>query len=148
MARKLAGIAALALLSIAQPGATEDGYYRLRQSVDPITDATECSVTPGPAYRYREYGGPPIAIVINGRLSIGIMGEEFPGEKSAIRVDQNPPHVFEEMLRGDAARRLVEEIRAGEAITTRYSDWPYNINRDNQHPTSNFAQLVDACLGR
>lgn len=117
-------------------------YVQTRR-VDKINDTASCTVMADTSHRIK---GGLLGMVIGGRLSFSVMGDNFPGEKQAIRVDGNPAYVFDEFVTGESAIRLLAELKSGSSVTTRFNEWPQHVNRDNTHKVCNFAQLVEDCL--
>lgn len=117
--------------------------YVASRRVDRITDENSCTVLL--SHNHGKSDGSPIVIFARGGMSFGVMGDDFPGEKEAIRVDSNPAYVFDDFLSGDRAKRLLNEIRSGKNLTTRYSEWPYHVNRDRTLQICNLAEAIDEC---
>lgn len=145
----------LAALSIAAPvGAQEptraelcaaaEPLWETEHKVDAITDARQCTVSlVNPAW---SRAGGVFFIAREGRATFMVMGDRFPGEESAIRVDKNKARIFREQLTGPAARALIAELAEGEHVTTRYIEWPSGAPMTAVNQICDLPEKIRECL--
>lgn len=76
------------------------------------------------------------------RLSVG--ASRYPGSSIAIRVDDKPAFVANERaaFSGAKAKEIVEAIKGGKQVITRYDKWPQGTN-DATFGTYGFAEAVE-----
>ena len=119
--------------------------WSVKHKVDEISDAKTCTVSlENPGW---SIDGGLFFVSINGAAAFSVLGDEYPGEESAIRVDSNAPHIFREMLQGARAARLVRELEAGDYVVTRYIEWPSGAPSTARHQICDLPQKIRECLG-
>lgn len=105
--------------------------------VDAITDEKSCSVAnadlgPGAVY----------VRVTRARLAFMVPSGNFPGEATYIRVDEHTAHRFTDVMTGQAADRLLNQLDGATAVRTRFTVWPEGYSSDALMPACNLHEKV------
>lgn len=100
--------------------------WRTTCRVDGMDDSHWCALLRGSL---------AIGIGKSGRPLVSIGSEHFPGSKITIRIDKNPPitamagNGFSEQQ----AKEIIDQLKGGETVLTRYVKWPRQSNVDESH---------------
>lgn len=85
--------------------------------------------------------------IINGRYSVYIGSNHYPGSLSAIKVDSSETiYGYEGLINKPIV--VIEQMKKGKIAYTRYKKWPYDLNRDNEVDLSGFTQQFIEMLKR
>ncbi|MBN8740243.1 MAG: hypothetical protein BGP24_00825 [Lysobacterales bacterium 69-70] len=112
-----------------------------RVKVDEMTDAKTCLVVPDgdmpyPMFHYEK----------GGRVSVGVVGGDFPGKDVSFRVDKLPALSEREMLTGAGAQKLVQQIRAGgKMLLVRSYEWPSEVAQTKEFNLDGIVAALDDC---
>lgn len=109
---------------------------------DGMTDETTCTV------RNRHAKDALLVVATKGRASFMLVGDKYPGEPMAVRVDQHSPIRFDEVLRGAQAAKFQQQLRSGETVQTRFVSWPYGTNTDRKMPVCDLPAKIDDAIAR
>ena len=97
------------------------GNWWIRCGKDAMEDFAYCDMT-------RE--DLAVSLYDDGRVFVIIGVNNYPGSKIAIRIDKGKPISGEAGFVGNEARKIIEKLKAGKTVTTRYQEWPYRVNID------------------
>lgn len=115
--------------------------WSARVDVDEMTDARTCLVKPDgdmpyPMFHYEK----------GGRISVGVVGGDFPGKDVSFRVDKLPALSEREILTGAGAQKLVQQIRAGgKTLLTRSYEWPHDVPQTKEFNLDGIVAALDEC---
>ena len=97
---------------------------------DPIEDSRTCTVEIVPE-NWKSEGSTPVIAISQTMLLIVIGFNNSPGSDVVIRIDDNKPIRWED---GKYPRpillKVIEQLKTGKRIVTRYTRWPYNVPLD------------------
>lgn len=115
-------------------GVGDDVHWVVNCESDAITDQRVCTI--------RRDG---IFIYWSGEYRIMTTGDIYPLSTMSFRVDSNQAFSANEDrgLSASDSRRLVDQIKSGSEVTTRYKQWPYGTNVDTTFPTTGFAEAIE-----
>ena len=104
---------------------------------DKFNNAKQCTL-----YRLR---GQITVSVINGNYLVKVGSNHFPSSNSALKVDSN------ETLYGTEGsiknpRKAIEQMKSGKIAYTRFKEWPYQSNKDDEEPLDNFKDAFDQMM--
>ena len=104
---------------------------------DKFNNAKQCTL-----YRLR---GQITVSVINGNYLVMVGSNHFPSSNSALKVDSN------ETLYGTEGsiknpRKAIEQLKSGKIAYTRFKEWPYQSNIDDEEPLDNFKEAFDQMM--
>ncbi|GAB1837405.1 hypothetical protein MyNCGM121_41850 [Achromobacter xylosoxidans] len=90
---------------------------------DPMNDRRSCSAERGDLFLYYSGGG---------TYFVGISGSKYPGSSISVRVDDGKVISASESNGFSAAqsKAILNSIKPGSKLATRYVDWPYQTNED------------------
>lgn len=106
--------------------------WSTRCDVDEITDEHSCSIS-------KE----DIAIIIKGDRSYVLVGKDhYPGSESVVRIDKGTPIKTNNngVFSLDDSRAIIEKLKTGSEIVTRYMEWPNKYNKDKKWEIYGFPQ--------
>lgn len=116
-------------------------HWLVHKSVDPMTDANSCRVTPQarlpyPMFFYHSKEG----------FSVGVVGGDFPGRPTSFRVDKNKAISEVEGLSGARAQQLVAQIRAGgKRLLVSAYEWPDDYAVVSEFNLLGLVEALDQC---
>lgn len=84
----------------------------------------------------QRYGDIMVAI-INGYHNVYVGRDHYPGTLSAVKIDGNKPFYGKEGMIQNP-KLVIEQMKRGKVAYTRYKEWPYEYNKDNQSDLSGF----------
>lgn len=116
--------------------------WKLTRRVDPISDAKSCAVT----MAHSGIKAGLMVAVIEGDLSVSVLGKDYPGRDKAVRVDSNEAMRFKTALHDGQARSFLAQLRSGSTVKTRIIEWPSGAPLDYSAPVCDLPVLVDDCL--
>ncbi|HEV7700318.1 MAG TPA: hypothetical protein VGO43_08835 [Pyrinomonadaceae bacterium] len=113
-----------------------DTVWSVKCEKDAIDDSKSC---------YLMRGGLILTLTANGETRIGVGGRAYPSSEVAIRVDSDPAFIAPEKagFAGMKANQIIEAIKKGVNVTTRYQEWPSGGNKDAKFSTYGFAEAFE-----
>lgn len=82
--------------------------------------------------------GPITAYIGQAGAGVFIVGDHYPKSKSAVKIDNNPAIYGVEGSFGLSASKIIEQMKKGLSIYTRYRKWPNDYNIDNEYSLKGF----------
>lgn len=77
-----------------------------------------------------------------GRLKIFIGGDQYPGTSASVRIDSNQairsPADSEGVFTAAQSKQILQQLRSGARVATRYVDWPYRSAVDDSFDLHGF----------
>lgn len=128
------------------PGAKYD--FKQNWSVsckkDPIDDSKYCNMSKADL---------SIFLFSKSGLYVSIGGNNYPGSDVAIRVDTQPATIGNEKAQfsGDKAKQIIDALKSGKQITTRYQKWPQGYDTTSTFDLSGFNeafQFINWAFGK
>lgn len=115
-------------------GVGDASYWAVSCEDDAITDQRSCTIRRDGIFVYWSDG-----------YRIMTTGDIYPLSTMHFRVDSNPAFSAAENngLSVSHSRRLIEQIKNGREVTTRYTEWPYGTNVDTTFPTTGFSEAIE-----
>lgn len=101
----------------------EASAWSIGCKVDAMSDNKSCNMSNGSLFIYRDKTG----------WSVFVSGDHFPGTGSMIRINGGKPITTSDddgMFSHAASARIVEQLKNGAEVATRYTNWPYNTYTD------------------
>lgn len=83
--------------------------------------------------------------IFDGRHSVYVGRNHYPGSKSAIKIDGNTP-IYGHEGSSDTPKKLIEQMKKGKVAYTRYREWPYDYNQDGEVDLTGFAEKYNEML--
>lgn len=85
--------------------------------------------------------------IINGNYGVYVGGDHYPNTLSAIKIDNNPTiYGFEGHSRSPLV--VIEQMKKGKVVYTRYKKWPYEYNKDGEVDLSGFTFRFNELIKR
>lgn len=114
-----------------------DPRWSYNCKVDSMTDQRQCVAS-------SNNGSNLFVYAEAGRVSFAVIGEEYPGEPSTIRIDKNKAISFNHDVGTTRAQdQIIEnQIKKGTVIRTRHIQWPSGISRDNEAMICNLPDVI------
>lgn len=118
----------------------ETGNWSVNCKIDPITDRRHC---------YMKKGDLWVWAYDDGRRQVMVGGERdsYPHTQATVRVDRaaplSSPASAEGVFGPQNSRALISQMRAGEQVVTRYTDWPYRSFVTNTYTLHGFGAAYD-----
>jgi hypothetical protein len=83
-----------------------------------------------------------VGIWKDGKTFIWIGNNHYPGSNIALRVDKNKPIIASEErgFTDSQSLEIIEQLKKGTSVLTRYKEWPYQSNEDQSFKTFGFPQ--------
>ena len=83
--------------------------------------------------------------LINGRYSVSVGSDHYPGSKGGLRIDNSSAIYGYE---GELPKPLsiIERLKKGKIAYTRYQEWPYEYNKDGEVSLKNFTKQFNEML--
>lgn len=91
--------------------------------------------------------GDIMVAIINGNYSVYIGRKHYPNTSSAIKIDDNQPIYGREGI-SQNPKLAIEQMKKGKIAYTRYKEWPYEYNKDNQSDLTGFTIKWNELLSR
>ncbi|HBC0018022.1 TPA: hypothetical protein JG871_003941 [Enterobacter hormaechei subsp. xiangfangensis] len=120
--------------TIGEPGANDS--WSIGCKIDPMNDTKSCNMSNGDLFIWRDKSG--WSVFVSG-------GDHYPGTSSSIRINGGKPFTTGDndgMFSHAVSARIVDQLKGGAEVLTRYTDWPYNSYKDGTVDTTN----VEAAL--
>ena len=83
-----------------------------------------------------------IGILKDGTPFVSVGGSHYPNSNIAVRVDKNKPVTASEKngFTKDQSAKIIQQMKVGSTIVTRYQKWPYQTNIDTSMQLFGFQQ--------
>ena len=98
----------------------EPGIWQVSCHKDAISDAKRCEMKKNSLWVYAHR---------DGRTIVSIGDNHYPGSSVTIRIDGDTPISTSATQDGDfsarSSARIIDRLKSGSTITTRYMEWPY-----------------------
>ena len=104
--------------------------------IDRIDDTHWCRVSKGTLR---------VGIWKNGTQFLSVGLDRYPNSNIAVRVDKNEPFIAPpaRFYIKEFTEPIIEQMINGQSIITRYQEWPYQANKDEQLPLFGFNESWD-----
>lgn len=100
-----------------------DNNWRVACKKDAIDDSKYC---------YMSFHDLTVWKFSSGGYRVSVGGETYPGSEVAVRIDGAPAITgSKEIFGGPNADKIIEGLKAGKQVTTRYVRWPAGTNKDD-----------------
>lgn len=86
-----------------------------------------------------------MVMVRDGKYSVLVGGNHFPRSKSAIKIDNNATIYGDEGI-SQTPKKVIEQLKQGKKVFTRYQEWPYQFNRDGETDLTGFSEEFEKML--
>ncbi|HVI26006.1 MAG TPA: hypothetical protein VM576_07440 [Xanthomonadaceae bacterium] len=100
---------------------------------DPMDDTKSCYIQRKDLWVWLYPGG---------RLKIFIGGDQYPGTSASVRIDSNQairsPSDSEGVFTAAQSKQILQQLRSGARVATRYIDWPYRSAVDDSFDLHGF----------
>ncbi len=118
-----------------------EGYWKIYCSNDSMSDARECNI-------YQGYL--TLKVFSDQRIAVFVGWDNFPNSSIAIRIDSDKPISVPVVTNNSfgfrLSKRIVEMMKSGSKIRTRYMEWPYQTYLDEEFELFGFEQALSYAL--
>lgn len=81
----------------------------------------------------------------DGTYAVSVGKRHYPRSKSAIKIDNNATiYGYEGIL--ESPKKVIEQLKQGKKVFTRYQEWPYQHNRDSEINLTGFPEKFEEML--
>jgi len=86
-----------------------------------------------------------LVMLKDGDYAVLVGKRHFPRSKSAIKIDNNATIYGSEGI-SQSPNKVIEQLKRGKKVFTRYQEWPYEYNRDNEIDLRGFPEKFEEML--
>ncbi len=83
--------------------------------------------------------------LINGRYSVSVGSDHYPGSKGGLRID-NSSAIYGYEGEFSKSLSIIERLKKGKVAYTRYQKWPYEYNKDGEVSLKDFTKQFNEML--
>ena len=145
----LAATIHVALVGDSSPTPDPD-QWRFRVHTDEMTDKKVCIVStqiPPEDMDSLDDGSPIFFFKLND-VNIELMDADFPGRQIVVRVDKNEAFKADEYFDAEQSKTLIDQIRKGQILRTRYYRWPNDFPIDREYSLKYLPAALDSCIDK
>lgn len=86
-----------------------------------------------------------LVMLKDGTYAVSVGKRHYPRSKSAIKIDNHATiYGYEGIL--ESPKKVIEQLKQGKKVFTRYQEWPYQHNRDSEIDLTGFPEKFEEML--
>lgn len=86
-----------------------------------------------------------LVMLKDGDYAVSVGKRHYPRSKSAIKIDNNPTIYGYEGI-SEFPEKVIKQLKQGKKVFTRYQEWPYEHNRDDEVDLNGFSEKFEEML--